>query len=223
MAEEGSTQAWVAVDTVKPVSHSGAQSVEIVGGRVGQGGGVQVGPELFDRIQFRGIGGQRFPMQPAPMACQGLSGNPAAMSWQPVPQQDHWAAAMTLEAVQEADDVPTADAAPMQRQQPARTPAVGTGQQGSDPGQALPVKGFNQARRLPARCPGGADGGTLRETTFVHKTQPGLQPPGVFFTWGQRTRTQRAMAASSRSWARRAGRWRLQPNCWSMRQVCESE
>ncbi len=139
-----------------------------------------MGPELFDRIQFRGIGGQRFQMQPSPMACQGLSGNPAAMSWQPIPQQDHRAAAMAPAAVQEAHHVPTADAAAMQRQQPARTPAVGTGQQGSDPGQALPVEGFNQARRLPARCPGGSEGGTLRETAFVHKTQPGFQPPGVF-------------------------------------------
>lgn len=205
------------------MSHSGAQSVEIVGGRVGQGGGVQMGPELLDRIQFRGIGGQRFQMQPSPMACQGLSGNPAAMSGQPIPQQDHRAAAMAPEAVQEAPNVPTADAAAMPCQPPACTPAVGTGPQGSDPGQALPVKGFHPARRLPARCPGGSDGGTLRETACVHKTQPGLQPPGVFFTWGQRTRTQRAMAAASRSWARRAGRWRLPPNCWSTRQVCESE
>ena len=134
MAEEGSTQVWVAMDSVEAVSHPGAQAVQIVGGGVGQGGGMQMGPELFDRIQFRGIGGQGFPMQPGPMAGQGLRGEATAMSGQPIPQQDHRAAAMAPEAVQEAHHVPTADAAAMQRQQPARTPAVGTGQQGSDPG-----------------------------------------------------------------------------------------
>lgn len=223
MTEEGSTQAWVAMDAPQPASHAGAQAVEIVCGRVGQGGGVQMGPELLDRIQFRGVGREWLQAQPVTMVPEGLHGEPAAMSRQPIPQQDHRAAAMTLEAVQEAHDVPTADATALQRQQPARAPTVGTGQQGSDPGHPLPVEGFNQARRLPARCPGGAEGGTLRETAFVHKTQPSLQPLGVFFTWGQRTRTQRAMAGSSRSLARRAGRWRLQPNCRSTRQVCESE
>jgi len=125
--EEGSTQVWVVMDSVEAASDPGAQAVQIVGGRVGQGGGVQMGPELFDRIQFRGIGGQRFQMQPSPMACQGLSGNPAAMSGQPIPQQDHRATAMTPEALQEADDVRTADAAAMQRQQPARAPCLEEG------------------------------------------------------------------------------------------------
>lgn len=130
---------------------------------------------------------------------------------------------MTLQVVQEAHDVAAANAATMQRQQPARAPTVSAGQHRADPRHALPVKRLDQARRLPARRPGGSDGGTLREAAFVHKTQPGPQPLGVFFTRGQRTRTQRAMAASSRSLARRAGRWRLQPNCWSTRQVCERE
>jgi hypothetical protein len=178
--EEGSTEAWVAVDAPQAAPHAGAQAGEIVGGRVGQGGGVQMGPELFDRIQFRDIGGQGFPLQPAAMAGQGLRGEPTAMRGQPIPEQDHGAAAMALEAIQEADDVPAADAAAMQCQQPARAPTVGAGQQGSDAGHALPVEGFHQARRLPARRPGGADGGTLRETAFVHKAQPGFQPAGVF-------------------------------------------
>lgn len=223
MAEEGSTQVRVSTDAAQTASHAARQALQILRGRVGQGGGVQMSPELFDGIQFGGISGERLQAQPVAMVAEGLTGEPAAMSRQPIPEQDHRATAVTLQMVQEAYDVPAANPSTMQRQQPARVPTVGAGQHGSDPRHAFPVEGLNQARRLAARCPGGSDRGTLRETAFVHKTQPSLQPLGVFFTWGQRRRTQRAMASSSRSLARRAGRWRLQPNCWRTRQVCDRE
>jgi hypothetical protein len=58
---EGSTQARVTMDTPKPAEHAGTPALQIVGGRVDQGGGVQMGSALFDGIQFRGIGGQGFP------------------------------------------------------------------------------------------------------------------------------------------------------------------
>jgi hypothetical protein len=42
----------------------------------------------------------------------------------------------------------------------------------------------------------------------------GCQPSGVFFTLGQTDRFHSAMAASSRSTARRSGFWWLQPSSW---------
>ena len=51
----------------------------------------------------------------------------------------------------------------------------------------------------------------LMAHAFVLEADPGLAASGVFFTRGQSSLTQRAMASSSRSTARRAGRWRLQP------------
>lgn len=89
MAEEGSTQVWVPVDAAQPASHALGQAIQILHGRVGQGGGVQMGPELFDGIQFRGIGGEWLQAQPVAMVAEGLTGEPAAMSCQPIPQQDH--------------------------------------------------------------------------------------------------------------------------------------
>jgi hypothetical protein len=87
----------------------------------------------------------------------------------------------------------------------------------------LPVEGFDHARRPPARRPSGANGRARGEARFVHKAQPGLQFLRVFFTCGQRLCTQRRMSTSSRSRARRRGRWRLQPSCRSTRHTCETE
>jgi len=223
MAEEGSTQVRVSTDAAQAASHAPRQALQILRGRVGQGGGVQMSPELFDGIQFGGISGEWLQAQPVAMVAEGLTGEPAAMSRQPIPEQDHRATSVTLKVVQEAHDVPAANPSLMQRQQPARAPAVGAGQHRPDPRHALPVKRLDQARRLPARCPGGPDGRTLREAAFVHKTQPSLQPLGGFFTWGQRRRTPPTMASSLRSLARRAGRWRLQSNCCRTRHVCDRE
>ena len=63
----------------------------------------------------------------------------------------------------------------------------------------------------------------LRERALVQKHQPSVHARSVFFTCGQRPRTQRRMAAWLRSRARRSGRWRLQPSCPSTRQTCETE
>ena len=223
VAKEGSAQRKVLIHPMQPAAHSAGQVIQILLDRVGQGRGVQMRPKLLDGVQFRGVGRQGFQPQPVAMAGEGPLGETTAMSGQPVPQQDHWAAPMALQPVQEARDVAAADTTPMQGQQPARAPTVGGGEHGADARQPLPVEGFDHARGLPSGSPRGADRWTLRKATFVHKTQPSLQPLGVFFTWGQRPRPQRRMATSLRSRARRAGRWRLHPSWRNTRQVWERE
>ncbi len=64
MAQEASTEVRVPMDTAQPASNASGQAIQILQGCVGQGGGVQRGPELFDGIQFRGIGGERLQAQP---------------------------------------------------------------------------------------------------------------------------------------------------------------
>jgi hypothetical protein len=77
-------------------------------------------PELFDGIQF----GERFQAQPFAMVAEGLTGESAAMGRQSIPEQNHRATAVTLQVVQEAHDVPTANPSTMQGRQPAGAPAV---------------------------------------------------------------------------------------------------
>ena len=200
-----------------------AESWQLFHRGVGQRGGVQMIPERLDRIQFWRVGGQPFDAQPFPVPGQRLRHQPTAVGGQAIPEQNHWAAAVASQRVQEAHHLGAPDTPAMQRQQPAAAVAAGLGEHRSDAGQRLPVEGFHQPWSLPAGRPGGPDRGPLGKPALVQKAQPGFQPLGVFFTCGQRTRTQRVMAGSSRSLARRAGRWRLQPSWPSSLQVCANE
>ena len=72
-------------------------------------------------------------------------------------------------------------------------------------------------RRVAAGRPGAPDVRNQQEATFVEEHQMGVQALRVFFTATQRYRFQRAMAASSRSRARRSGFWHDQPSVVSSR------
>ena len=65
--------------------------------------------------------------------------------------------------------------------------------------------GVAEDRRLAPRRPGAPYGRREHEARFVGEDEMGLQPESPLFTRGQRVRFQRAMAASSRSRARRSG------------------
>ncbi len=75
-----------------------------------------------------------------------------------------------------------------------------------------PSGGEGHDRGLTHRAPGLPDRRDQEEARFVGKDEMGAQPCGVFFTRGQPARFQAAMAASSRSTARRSGVWGLQPS-----------
>lgn len=220
IAEQAASHPGTAPESGDSAAHLSSQPIQILRGRIGQNGCVQVGPELFDRIQLRGVGGQRLDGEPVAVAGQGVASACAAVGRQPIPEQDHRAPTMAAERVEEAHDLGTADVSAMQAQQPARTPTVSPHPHRADPRQPFPVERLDQPRRLPTRRPSGPDRRTLGEGALVHKDQPSLQLCGVFFTCGQRTRTQWAMAFWLRSRARRAGRWRLQPRARSTRQTC---
>ena len=111
------------------------------------------------------------------------------------------------------------DATGMNGQEPTQTLAAGGRQDRADPGQPFPVERLVNHRGTPPRSPSGANRRALRKTGFVQEDQPSIQARSVFFTRGQRYRAHPAMAFSSRSLARRAGRCRLQPNWPRIRQT----
>jgi hypothetical protein len=94
-----------------------------------------------------------------------------------------------------------------------RTPealgADGDAREGRDAVVRVPVP---DDRRLPHRPPRLPDRRDQEEAGFVDEDEVGPQPRGVFFTRGQPECFHAAMAASSRSRARRSGVWWLQPS-----------
>jgi hypothetical protein len=89
--------------------------------------------------------------------------------------------------------------------------ADGDARDGRDAVVRIPV---GQDRGLAHQTPRLSDRGDQEEARFVDEDEVGPQPHGVFLTRGQPPRFHAAMAASSRSTARRSGFWWLQPNWW---------
>jgi len=87
----------------------------------------------------------------------------------------------------------------------------GNTRDGRDPIMTITMK---QDRGLSYGAPGLTDRRDQEEPRFVDKDEMGCQPCGVFFTRGQTDRFHSAMAASSRSTARRSGFWWLHPIWW---------
>lgn len=223
MSEKPSPHLRPTSDPLEAVAQLAAQQTEIVGRGVRQGGGVQVGPERLQRIQFRSIRGQPLHGQPVPMTLQRVGHTPTAMRGQPIPQEDHPTPDMPAQGGQEARDVWPANRAAVQREQPTRLAPGGRRQHRADGRQMLPVERLPHQGRAPFGGPGCPNGRPLGEAALVEEAQRGLQPVGFFLIRGHVVRTQCAMAASSRSRARRAGRWRLHPNWCKSRHVCGTE
>ncbi len=87
----------------------------------------------------------------------------------------------------------------------------------------LPPAGMAQDGSLSARSPGAHHLRTLAQPAFVEEDDDAPVPAGFFLMEGQRYCFQFRMACSSRSKARRAGFWQLQPIWRNKRLTCAME
>jgi len=194
----------------------GGQPTDLVGEHVHQFGlriGSAVGQEVFEvlpdafvGIQFGSVCGQRDQMKPAGARQERLN-RVAAVDGPVVQEYEDVPADVAEEIAQEDDhglalDVVVVEVAVQDTMKPPG--AHGDAGDGGDPivTLAMPYDG-----RLADGTPGLANRGNQEEAGFVDKDEVGRQPRGVFFTAGQTARFHSAMAASSRSMARRSGFW----------------
>ncbi len=185
-------------------------------GRTQSGQGVlfHPGPQAFVGVQFWRVGRQAIDAQLVAVFPQRLSRQFRAVGVQPVPEQEDRAGNPAQQVAEEADQFGAADRAPHQTEISLRGERHRRNRR-----EFGPVEAVEQERRLAARSPGLAGRRQQREAALVEKNQRGLQPLRVFFIRGQVCCTQRWMAASSRSRARRAGFCQLQPKRCSRRQT----
>jgi hypothetical protein len=167
--------------------------------------GFEMTPHILDRVEFRRVSRKSF--QNDALTCGGdvMLDQQAAMNRRAVPKDQDFAGDMPLQVAEELYDLGAFDAAlvDLKVKPPQRQPA--------NDGKAFPVEGFVQHRSLPARSPGADTGRTRAQPAFIDEDESSPLPAGLFFNAGQTTRCQRRMAFSSRSTARRSGRWQLKP------------
>jgi len=181
-----------------------------IGPAVGQVG-LEVIPHAFVGVQLRGVRWEGLQVQPGRAAEQLLHGL-AAVNPAIVQQHDEVAGDLTQQGAEEGCDLVALDIVLIQlavQRAVAAPRADGDAGDGRDAVVRVPVP---HDRRLPHRPPGLANRGDQEETRLVDEDEVGPQPRGVFFTRGQTTRFHAAMAASSRSRARRSGVWWLHPS-----------
>ena len=171
-------------------------------------------PQPLVGIEFWGVSGQTVHPQARVVFEQRRPGLFRAVGIQPVPEQEDRAWNPVQQVTDEGDDLGAGDGAPDQTQVGVRVRG-----DGRDGGQLRPVEAVIEKGRLASRRPSLAGRGQQREAALVEKDQRSLQALGFFFKRGQVCFTQRWMAASSRSRARRAGFCQLQPKRGSRRQT----
>ena len=165
----------------------------------------ELAPHIFDRIEFRRVSGQAFQDQAPAGGGDVILDEQTAMDRRAIPKNHDFAGDVPSQVPEKLDDLGAFDAALMDLKvkPPQRQPANNR--------KAFPVEGFVQHWSLPARSPGANPRRTGAQPAFIDKYDGSSLPAGLFFKAGHSTRCQRRMAFSSRSTARRSGRWQLKP------------
>ncbi len=175
--------------------------------------GFEMPPHILDRIEFGGIRRQPFDHKAALGRGHIVFDQHAPVDRRAIPNDQHFSGNMSLEMAQKLNDLETFDAAgvDLEIKPPER--------QAADDRKAFPVEGLVQDRGLPTQSPSACPRGACAQPAFVDKDDDSSLLPGLFFNSGQSVRCQRRIAFSSRSTARRSGRWQLNPLAPNSRQT----
>ena len=181
-----------------------------IGPAVGQTGLEEI-PDALVGVELRSVRGEGLQVQPGGAGEQLLHGFPAVNA-AIVQQDDEVAGDLAQQMAEKRRDFLALDILLVQLAVQRTPEAFGADSDARDGRDAVVRVPVAHDRRLPHRPPGLPDRGDQEETRLVDEDEVGPQPRGVFFTRGQTDRFHTAMAASSRSTARRSGVWWLQPS-----------
>jgi hypothetical protein len=162
-------------------------------------------PHILDWVEFRCVGREAFDDDALAGGGDVILEQKTAMDRRAIPQDQDFAGDMVLQVPEKPDDLRAFDAALVDLK--VKPPQCQT----ANDRKAFPVEGFVQHWSLPARGPGADTRRTGAQPAFIDEDDGSPLAAGLFFKVGQTTRCQRRMAFSSRSTARRSGRWQLKP------------
>jgi hypothetical protein len=197
----------------------GSQHCDFGAGQVGQRVGLQIAPQILDRVEFRRVG-REIKLAPTHYIDENRRFQ-TPMDLGPVPQQQQRVVKVVGKLLQKPQYRLGVEILVDQqlKVQPHLTP-VGAQTQGGDRGDLLEVApDMAQHWSLSAPTPGTAHHRQQEQPALVEENQPPLQVPGFFLIPGHSCLIQRWMRCSSRSNARRVGRCGVQPSDRSSRPI----
>ena len=186
--------------------------IGISGPQVRQGIALEVAPEHFYGVEFRRISREEERMDP--IGSLEEAGNAlGSMRLGAIPDDEERLLELAHEATQKPQDPSSRDIGlrihGKVKSYPLPSRRGGQCSNHRDFPMATPL--MVEDGGLTTWCPGPADQGGQQEAALVDKDDVGLQSAGFFLISGHSTRTQRRMAFSSRSRARRSGFCGLHP------------
>jgi len=220
MAEEGTEQGLVGLHRPGvPMSHGG-QLCNFESGTIGEGVHFQIGPEVLDRVEFRRVSGQEEWVQMIG-TFHKVSRAFGAVGVEAIPEQYAGPLQFEAQVAQEANDLSGADLS-LRVKAKVKSHSVSAGghaqtSQGRYLFQTTPA--LDQHRRPSPGLPTAAHQRPHQQAAFIEENQPGVQPVRFFLRAGQVCLIHFRISSSSRSTARRAGFWGLQPSEWSKRPI----
>ncbi len=140
-----------------------AERCKVIGAVVGQVSGTEMRPEVFNRVEFRSVGGKTLNMQPLFVPEEESFGFVAFMGRQAVPQKHDIATDVPPQRPKEPFDGATIDGVVSKREKQPDISSRGCGGKGADQREPLPGKGLPQAGRLPFGRPRATDARPLGE------------------------------------------------------------
>ena len=173
---------------------------------VGEGIGFEPGPEGLHRVELGSVGREEGG-GPAAVIFEEAVHDFGPVGVRPVPDQEDGFSDVAAEVAQETKNAGRRDVGIGVHGEEHPHPASfrGDGQGGDDGYLFMGAADLLEDGGLAFGRPGAATDGSHHEAAFVDKNDVGVQVERFFFRSGQSVLTQRRMARSSRSRARRSG------------------
>jgi hypothetical protein len=160
---------------------------------------LEVGPQIFDRVEFRGVSGKLFQPEPSTTFPQHRLDRLAPVDGGTVPDDEQFARHVAEERLEEFGGPLPVDT-PFVKSE-VKVPEGET----RDEREFVPIEGLAEHRGLAAWRPRAHPVRPGAQSAFVDEDDGAAFAPGFFLRPGQVTRFHCAIAISSRSMARRVG------------------
>ena len=195
------------------------EGLDIGASEIGQRLGLEVAPQVFDRVEFGGVG-RKVALPPLHHIEEDF-GLQAAMSLGAIPEQEQRSAKVAGEMPEEAEHRAGIEVRiDQQLKVQSQLAPVGTHAQRGDRGDLFALTtDMPEHRSLSAPAPSAAHHRQQEQPALIEENQPSVQLPGFFLSRGHCCLIQRWIPCSSRSKARPVGRCGVQPSERSTRPI----